>query len=226
MANTTDTAAKRLTALFNSGLGAELSGRLKEMEQKLGPESYAILPDWADPTMAALALNQSSVFDQAVITAFNKAGLDPNDPIHWKALMVLFSWAHFGKWPSRGRPQEWIKKHEQLLRDYYTIKNEKGDVGVTQVCRLLKKRYASRYPQTAERLAKQVAKAQKPEFNPSLGLLLDIIIQGEKRDHREQNVDWTQEVEEQKRKTYLEMVLRLLAKKATAPASRPASVTR
>jgi hypothetical protein len=219
MANTTDSTAKRLAALFNSGLGAELLGRLNEMEQKLGEESHAISPDWADPTTAALALNQSSVFDQAVITAFNKAGLDPNDPIHWKALMVLFSWAHFGKWPSRGRPPEWIKKHEQLLRDYYTIKNEKGNVGVVEVCRSLKKRYASRYPQTAERLAKQVAKAHKPEFNPSLGLLLDIIIQGEKRDHRERNVDWSPEIEEKKRKTYLEMILPLLAKKATAPAS-------
>jgi hypothetical protein len=128
MAKTTDTVAKRLAQLFDSGLGAEVSVRLKELEKEIDPDVNVVLSDWADPTMAILTLNPSSTFDQAAITAFNKAGLDPKDPNHWRLLVILFSWAHFGKRRSRGRPPIWTKKHEQLLHHFYTIKNEKGEI--------------------------------------------------------------------------------------------------
>jgi hypothetical protein len=222
MAKTTDTVAKRLAELFNSGLGAKVSAGVKELEKKIGPDANIVLPDWAEPTMDALTLNPSSIFDKAAITAFTKAGLDPKDAIHWKVLIIMFSWAHFGKWPGRGRPPMWIKRQEQLLRDFYTIKNEKGDIKVIPVCRILKTRYPSRYTQTAERLAKEVARARDPKSNPSLAYLLEIMIEAEKRDHLRQNIDWSPTIEAEKRKAYLEMVLSLRLRKKTA--ARPVSI--
>jgi hypothetical protein len=216
MAKTTDTVAKRLAELFNSGLGAKVSAGVKELEKKIGQDANIVLPDWAGPTMDALTLNPSSIFDQAAITAFAKAGLDPKDAIHWKALMIMFSWAHFGKWPGRGRPSMWIRRWDQLLHDFYTIKNEKGNIPVIQVCRILKKRFPSRYTQTEDRLAKEVARAQDPKSNPSLAHLLEIMIEGEKRDHLRRKFDWSPRIEAEKRKAYLEMVLSLRLRKKTA----------
>ena len=110
MAQKADTVAKRLAELFTGGLGARLSTRLKTLEQELGPAANvvipdwnAVLPDWVDPTITIFSLNPSSIFDRAVLTAFDKADLDPKNPVPWKLLVTLFAWAHFGKWRSRGR---------------------------------------------------------------------------------------------------------------------------
>ena len=213
MTKTTDTVAKRLAQLFDSGVGAKVSARLKEVEKEIGPDASVVLPDFADPTMAILTLDPSSTFDQAAITAFNKAGLDPKDPIHWRLLVILFSWAHFGKWRFRGRPPEWITRHEQLLHDFYTIKNEKGEIKDIAVCRILRKRYSDRYAQSAERLAKEVKRAQDPKFNPTLAHLLKIFVSAEKRDYQRKNIEWSSAIEAEKKSNYLEMLTAIRKKK-------------
>ena len=209
MAKKTDTVAKRLAELFSSGLGGKVSAGVKEVERKIGPEANIILPDWADPTMAALTLNPSSKFDQAAITAFAEAGLNPKDPIHWYALLIMFSWAHFGKWPGAGRPMKWTsKKYQELLRDFHEIRNDNPAISASRICKFLKTRHPTKYNGTsAERLAKEVKKAQDPKFNPSLARLLETMVKAARVDHRRQNLVWSPDVEAEQKRIYLQLIL-------------------
>src|ERR1700722_5320884 len=197
MAKTTDTVAKRFASLLSSGIGARLSAQVKAREKKIDPDANIDLPEWADPTMAVLTLNSSSILEQAAITAFKKADLDPKDSIHWWALVILFSWAHFGKWPGPGRPTKWTsKKYEELLRNFYKIRNEKPAISAIQVCRILKTRHTIKYDGTsAGRLAKEVKKAQDPKFNPSLAHLLETMMKAARADYQRQNLSWSPDVE-------------------------------
>ncbi len=227
MAKSNDTVKKRLAELFSSGLGAEVSARVKEVEKEIGLDANIVPADWVDPTMVALTLNPSSVFDQAAITAFNKAGLDSKDPIHWRLLMILFSWAHFGKWPGPGRPPKWTgKRYSQLLHDFSTIRNEKSTIPDIEVCRILKKRHREKYDKSsADRLAKEVKRAQNPKFNPLLTQFLEIMLIGAKMDHRRKNIPWNPDVEAEKTRRYLELILKVSGPKKRVKASvSPASI--
>jgi hypothetical protein len=221
MAKEADTVAKRLAELFTGGLGARLSARLKTLEQELGPAANVVIPDgnavlpaWVDPIITIFSLNPSSTFDQAVL---NK------NPVHWKLLVTLFSWAHFGKWRSRGRPLKWTgEKYSQLLHEFSKIRNEKPTVPDIEVCRLLKKRRPDRYTQqSAERLAKEVKKAQDPKFNPALAHLLNMLREVTKVDYQRLKLDWSAEVEASKRKEFLESVLKRAGAKKRLKADAP-----
>jgi hypothetical protein len=231
MAKTTDTVAKRFAALLSSGIGARLSAQVKAQEKKLGPDANIVLPEWADPSTAVLTLNSSSILDQAAITAFQKADLDPKDSIHWWALLMLFSWAHFGKWPGPGRPTKWTsKKYEVLLRDFYKVRNENPTISASRVCKFLKARHPTKYDGTsAGRLAKEVKKAQDPKFNPSLAHLLETMMKAARADYQRQNLSWSPDVEVQERRKYLELILELSGPKkklhADAASVRPQSKT-
>jgi hypothetical protein len=231
MAKITDTVAKRFAVLLSSGIGAKLSAQVKAQEKKIGPDDSIVLPEWADPTMAVLTLNSSSVLDQAAITAFKKANLDPNDPIHWWALVILFSWSHFGKWPGAGRPTKWTsKKYQELLRDFHEIRNDNPAISASRICKFLKTRHPTKYDGTsAERLAKEVKKAQDPKFNPSLAHLLETMVKAARVDHQRQNLVWSPDVEAEQKRIYLQLILEQSSAKkrpnAGAASVRPQSKT-
>jgi hypothetical protein len=83
MVKRADSVAKRWDELVSSGIGVQLAARLKKLEEEVGADANATVPDWVDPPAVAFSLNTSKIADQAVTTAFDKAGLDSQNPIHW-----------------------------------------------------------------------------------------------------------------------------------------------
>jgi hypothetical protein len=219
MTKKTDTIAKRLAELFS--LGPRLSVAVQKLEEEKGPAAKVvsldwneILPDRVEPIITIFSLDPSLATDQAIITAFNKAGLDPKNPIHWKALLSFFAYAHFGKWPSSGRPKKWTdKSYSILLHDFFAIKNAKPHLSVDRACGMLKQRHPEKYKQSKERLAKEVKRAQDPKFHPALAHFLNVMLQLSKAEYQERHLAWNPDVEARKRKEHLELALRHVGRK-------------
>lgn len=77
------------------------------------------LPDDADGSFRALALDPNKARDRAIIDAFSAFQLDHRDPYHWRILMTYFADAHFGRNYS-GRPRSWTAERLlQLRADYF-----------------------------------------------------------------------------------------------------------
>jgi hypothetical protein len=218
MVKKADTVAKRWAEVVNSGWSAKLSAGLQELTEKFGPDAFAVIPDWnedlpkwVDPTIAIFRLNPSSPLDQAVRTAFDKAGLDPKHPVHWKLLVNMFAWAHFGERPARGRPKEWTgEKLAELMHDFSRIRYEKPTIAEIAVCRLLKKRHPAKYgSETGEpspgRLTKEVKRAFDPKFNPWLAAVVTIAIESFKAAQLKKGLVWNPEVEAENKKRFLKV---------------------
>jgi hypothetical protein len=210
-----DTVAKRWDELVSSGIGKKLATSLQEFEEKIDTEVsnekiditdvIATLRDSVGPTIVPFSLNPSKITDRAVITAFDKAGLDPKNPIHWNFLVYLFALAHFGKWPGRGRPLEWKgERYTQLQRDFDRIRNEKPTIASIEVCRVLKKRYPDRYSEPSpERLDKEVKRAYDPRFNPDIALFIWVMLKAFEQAHLKRGLPWGPEVEAETMKEIL-----------------------
>jgi len=67
---------------------------------------------------STLLVLQDSPYDAPLAKAFDAAGLDPVNPIHWRILISFFAMAHFGQGKGRGRPAEWDgERYSKLLQD-------------------------------------------------------------------------------------------------------------
>jgi hypothetical protein len=201
-----DTVAKRWDDLVSSGVGKELATSLQEFEEKIDTEVskekidiadvIATLRDSVGPTIVPFSLNPSKITDRAVITAFDKAGLDSKNPIHWNFLVYLFALAHFGKLRGRGRPPEWKgERYTQLQRDFDEIRNEKPTIASIEVCRALKKRHAGRYKLSAERLDKEVKRAYDPRYNPDIAVFTWVMLKAVGEAHIKRGLAWGPDVE-------------------------------
>jgi hypothetical protein len=229
MIKKTDTAAKRLAELFTES--PKLSAALKKQEEEKGPGAKVgipdwneVLPDWVDPILTIFSLNPSVALDQAIITAFNKAGLDPKQLSHWRALISLFAYAHFGRWPSSGRPKEWTSEtYSDLLCDFLAITNKNPNISVSRACDLLTQRYPEKYKQSKGRLAKEVMKAKDPKFHPALAHFLNLMLVLARVEYERKDLVWSQEIEARKRKEYLELALKHLGMKKSQKTNIPSA---
>src|SRR5947207_1308413 len=84
-----DTQAKQVHAAFPE---------IEWLESDLAWGNPRVRDLWASPS---LTLYHDNKFDRYVVRAFDEAGLNSRNPLHWRLLMYLFSIAHFG--PKRGR---------------------------------------------------------------------------------------------------------------------------
>jgi hypothetical protein len=232
MVKKADTVAKRWAEAVNSGIGADLSAGLQKLTKKFGPDALAVIPDWnedlpkwVDPTIAIFRLNPSSPFDQAARTAFDKAGLDPKHPVHWKLLVGMFAWAHFGERGRRGRRRDWTdERYVRLFNHFFEIRKEKPTISCIQVCRLLKKRHPAQYGEpggkpSAERLDKEAKKAFDPNFNPMLAHFSILMLEIEKVVHLKKGLEWGPDIEAETIKTIHKIVKEQRNPKKDVPAS-------
>jgi hypothetical protein len=229
MAKKTDTVAKRWEELIGSGVAVKAVADLKKFEEnidadvvekKIDPTVVATLPDLED---VSWILDAKSLVGQSVNKAFAQAGLDPKNPIHWKILVYLFAFAHFGQWPGRGRQREWTgQRYAQLKSDFQKVRDEKPTISSIEVCRILKKRHGDRYGCSAERLDKEVKKAYDPKFNTTLAPFVDMSLLVEKAVFIKRGLTWSQNVEAEKRNIILKFLQELRGRqkaKARAPAT-------
>jgi hypothetical protein len=79
------------------------------------PEFRMILAD------AALSLGPSPI-EEPVRRAFSEAGLDHQNPIHWRLLLEFFCYAHFAWTKKVGRPRR--RDHAKLLREVAALKQK------------------------------------------------------------------------------------------------------
>jgi hypothetical protein len=79
--------------------------------------------------------------DGPTATAFDAAGMDRTDPIHWLQLMRLFAWAHYGDRLKPGAPKKRdSESYRKLIIDFSEVKGRKPDMSDEAVFTNLGKR--------------------------------------------------------------------------------------
>jgi hypothetical protein len=101
--------------------------------KKTGGESRRKTPKRIENEKELLAL-----FDRALATAYEKAGLDQENPRHEFLLLVWLSWAVYGA-KSAGQPVKWSPEfHELLLADVASLRERRPDLtGELKLCNAL-----------------------------------------------------------------------------------------
>jgi hypothetical protein len=111
-------------------------------------------------------------FDRPVAIAFERAGLDPENPLHWRLLLNYFCWAHFRPKRGRGAPELWSpERYIRLLQDEYQVRRDHPTFGHMDVCRVISKRGAYKRkgkPLTASRIKSALREARDPQCNRHL----------------------------------------------------------
>jgi hypothetical protein len=199
-----DSTSRRLFNLFQHATWQHAEQiaeqRLSDMLARIGGRI-----DFADDiahaafSREALMLEESSERDRPVFAAFKAAGLSPDNPMHWRYLVFMFSEAHFGK--AETKPKMWHSfALSEVRADYLTIKGENPGTNQSEICQLLRRdrRFKHKYhkynPDAFRRLLRH---ANSPKYNillrhpemndPALQLL---------RDHHEQSgLQWSSESE-------------------------------
>ena len=108
--------------------------------------------------------------ERAVTVAFKRAKLDVNNPLHWRALLEVFCWAHFGDKAKPGKVIEWTdEKYCQLLGDVHRIKMELRTIEDKAACAEVRERYGKDYNWViVGRLQRALREARNKDFNRCL----------------------------------------------------------
>jgi hypothetical protein len=175
---------------------------------------------------SALKLDPNSEWDKPVFVAFEKAGLDHNNPAHWRFLLNDFCWAHFRPRRRRGAPALWspqrywrLLQHEAqvrhdhpefLLQDGDRVRRDHPKFSNEDVYRTIVQRYGDYYrgkngkPLQPGRIKTALREARDPECNAHLAMYLSMTI-NRARSHFQQNgLDWSSDVETAVRRFYIE----------------------
>jgi hypothetical protein len=124
-----DTSSRKLSELFRERrTSRELAERFFE-DDYFKPEQTSLSRffDYKNDEiflcLSRIALQLRDDDDRSLIKAFEEAGLDPQNPLHWRELFSIFAEVHFG--PMRTKPQKWDSVAlSEVLDDYRTIKSE------------------------------------------------------------------------------------------------------
>ncbi len=106
--------------------------------------------------------------------AFEAAGMDRTDPLHWYQLMAFFAWAHFGDSRKKGRPPEWdALRYCKLIKDFDDKKRSNPALSDEDVFKLLAKTASyktAKGPLSTSRLRKALKEANDPDCNELLSV--------------------------------------------------------
>ena len=153
-----------------------------------------------------IALNVSDGdVDKPIRVAFQRAGLDVHNPLHWRLLIWMFSRAHFGARTQPGAPRFWTtERYCDLLSDIWHIKAKKP-MRDKDACRVLLKTkpYGRGQKQlTVERLRKALREARDPKLNSVLAMRVQAALQAFMARYEQDNKQWTSQIQREcERKT-------------------------
>jgi hypothetical protein len=147
---------------------------------------------------AAMKLDPNSWWDKPVFVAFEKAGLDHNNPAHWRVLLNYFCWAHFRPKRGRGAPALWSpQRYCRLLQDEDRVRRDHPTFSHENVYRTIVQRYEhyrrkNGKPLKPGRIKTALREARDPECNAQLAMYLSTMLQ---RGRSHFQLDWSPEVE-------------------------------
>jgi hypothetical protein len=138
--------------------------------------------DWGDPfpdyprirdASAAAALEQldpQNEWHKPAIVAFQKAGLDPNNPVHWRLLLQYFCFAHFRFARRRGAPELWNgEMYCRLLQEFDRLKSGKRRLSNEALYKAISKsgkyKKANGEPISPGRIKTALREARDPRHN-------------------------------------------------------------
>jgi hypothetical protein len=151
-------------------------------------------------SQVALTLGQLNDYNTPILRAFEAAGLDHRNPLHWRSLLRCFCQAHFGK--RKTKPITWSPYLlSAVFKDYRDVKGAYPTIEDSALCRFLRtdKKYKKRYGRYSfHTLRKIVRYAKNPKHNPAArypemnNLLLQELRWAGERNH---NLVWNEEFE-------------------------------
>jgi hypothetical protein len=150
---------------------------------------------------AALRLDPNSELDKPVFIAFEKAGLDHNNPAHWRLLLNDFCWAHFRPRRRRGAPALWSpQRYCRLLQDEDRVRQDHPKFSHQDVCRTIVQRYEhyrrkNGKPLSAGRIKTALREARDPECNAYVAMHLSTTINRSRSHFQRNGIDWSSDVE-------------------------------
>jgi hypothetical protein len=112
----------------------------------------------------ATSLQLRSSFDEPIQTAFKNAGLNPEDQIHARILMMVLCWSLFPPKYSSSRLVWTGKRYCQLLRDAHKHTSSR----LQRSDRYISKKLAKFWPYSEETIREKLPEARDPEKNKVL----------------------------------------------------------
>lgn len=138
--------------------------------------------------------------DAAILSAFQIAGLDHKNPLHWWVLLVAFCEHHFAE--PKSRPVEWDQEEMMKIVQYVTaIETEHPDIkgNQTKIAEKIQELDEHYEDVTTHHIAGRIREALNPAKN--LGLrypdISDPFLQKIRADYEEMGVEWTPDIEKQ-----------------------------
>jgi len=147
----------------------------------------------------ALRLGEDNKNDAPLIAAFKSAGLSPQNPLHWRALLSMFAEVHFAK--TKTKTQRWGPEGLfKLFIDYITIKSENPGATETKIAEKLQKdkRFREKYQRYNDAaFRKLIRQAKSPKTNVLLRHLemMDALLQLIRDDYEQRSIEWTPKLE-------------------------------
>jgi hypothetical protein len=167
---------------------------------------------------AALKLDPNSWWDRPVFVAFEKAGLDHNNPAHWRLLLNYFCWAHFRPRRGRGAPALWPpQRYCRLLQDEDRVRRDHPTFSNERVYSIIVERYEQHYrkkngkPLKPSRIKTALREARDPDCNPHLATYLNLTIQSARSEHQQHKREWSPEAEAEVTRRSIEEYCRQVA---------------
>jgi hypothetical protein len=178
-----DVPSKILSQLLNeqkkesySELGRELAEHLREhFPEKDWGDRFPDNPRIRDASAAAALeqLDPQNEWHKPAIVAFQKAGLDPNNPVHWRLLLQYFCFAHFRSARRRGAPELWNgEMYCRLLQESDRLKSRNPRLSNEAVYKAIsrsgKYKKANGEPISPGRIKTALREARDPKHNDVL----------------------------------------------------------
>ena len=144
----------------------ELTREIREKTKELEIDSFS--------TLAPTALSRKLLpepYEDAITVAFKSFSLDRKNPFHWRILVGLLAYSHFGDPRRRGREKRWTtERYCLLLEDVDRLKSRNSTLSDRRACHLLKEgQFKERYKnQSGDRLADILQEARDPWKNEAL----------------------------------------------------------
>jgi hypothetical protein len=153
-----------------------------------------------DAYAASVLTLSDAIADKPVAAAFVASGLNPKNPIHWRMLISLFSWAHFEDRRGRGRPPEWSdRRYCRLLQDVDRMQVKHPEFSMSSIFDNLGKKPAYKNKKgnqlSGGRLKTAYREACDPAHNRLLATWLLKEIQRLRADYHHEGRNWSSEIE-------------------------------